>query len=95
MKHILIILIDGYRLLISPLLQAICGPGAGCRFEPTCSAYAREAIGRFGVLKGGWLAVKRLSKCHPWGGSGYDPIPDPNAPHQSGGENHLPAGRTW
>ncbi|HWL47654.1 MAG TPA: membrane protein insertion efficiency factor YidD [Sphingomonadaceae bacterium] len=46
-----------------------------CRYHPSCSAYAITAIERYGALKGGWLAVKRLSRCHPWGGSGFDPVP--------------------
>ena len=58
-----------YRLAISPWL------GRACRFEPSCSAYAQEAITVHGPIKGGWLAVRRLVRCHPWGGSGYDPVP--------------------
>lgn len=46
-----------------------------CRFTPTCSEYARQAIEKYGVLKGGWLAIKRISKCHPWHEGGYDPVP--------------------
>lgn len=63
-------LIRLYQLTISPWL------GPRCRFEPTCSAYAREAIERFGPWRGGWLALKRILRCHPWGGSGYDPVPE-------------------
>lgn len=63
-----ILLIRIYKYLISPLL-----PNA-CRYHPTCSAYAEQAVRKYGVLKGSWLAVKRLSRCHPWGGSGYDPL---------------------
>ena len=59
-----------YRNAISPLL------GANCRFQPTCSAYAEEALRTHGAFKGGWLALRRISKCHPWGGSGYDPVPE-------------------
>ena len=58
-----------YRYALSPVL-----PGA-CRFQPSCSQYALEAISRFGARKGGWLMLKRLARCHPWGGSGYDPVP--------------------
>ncbi|MBR4742072.1 MAG: membrane protein insertion efficiency factor YidD [Desulfovibrio sp.] len=58
-----------YQLFISPILPA------ACRFYPTCSAYAAEAILKHGILIGGWLAFKRLCRCHPWGGSGYDPVP--------------------
>ena len=58
-----------YRKLISPLL------GNNCRFDPSCSAYAETALREHGAFRGGWLAVKRISRCHPWGGSGYDPVP--------------------
>ncbi len=58
-----------YQLGISPFLAP------RCRFQPTCSHYAIEAISKHGGLKGGWLTVKRISKCHPWGGFGYDPVP--------------------
>jgi putative membrane protein insertion efficiency factor len=55
------------------------GPSAilppSCRYQPSCSAYAITAIERHGALKGGWLAIKRLCRCHPWGGSGFDPVP--------------------
>jgi len=68
-------LIHGYRILISPFT-----PGS-CRYAPTCSAYALEAVGRFSAMKGGWLAVRRIARCHPWGGSGYDPVPEASADH--------------
>jgi len=64
-----ILLIWIYQRFISPLL------GAKCRFTPTCSNYAVEAFKKYGVFKGFWLAVKRIARCHPWGGSGYDPVP--------------------
>ncbi|MGC6517398.1 MAG: membrane protein insertion efficiency factor YidD [Candidatus Puniceispirillaceae bacterium] len=63
-------LIYGYRYFISPLL------GVNCRYQPSCSAYAIEAFQRFGALRGGLLTVKRMGRCHPWGGHGYDPVPD-------------------
>ena len=69
------LLIRGYQILISPLLSLIVGPGGGCRYEPTCSNYLLEAVETHGALRGGWLGLKRLLRCQPWGGSGYDPVP--------------------
>ena len=68
-KKILIILINGYRRLISPLFPP------SCRFQPTCSQYAIEAIEKFGALRGSWLAIKRIFRCHPLHPGGYDPVP--------------------
>lgn len=65
----LLALVWFYRVAISPLI------GANCRFEPSCSAYAEEALKRHGALRGGWLTLRRIGRCHPWGGSGYDPVP--------------------
>lgn len=62
-------LVKFYQVAISPWL------GGNCRFEPTCSAYAIEALETHGALKGSWLAIRRIGRCHPWGGSGYDPVP--------------------
>jgi putative membrane protein insertion efficiency factor len=64
-----------YQVLISPLLASLFGPTAGCRYSPTCSCYAREAIQTHGAIRGSWLAAKRVCRCHPWGGSGQDPVP--------------------
>jgi putative membrane protein insertion efficiency factor len=64
-----ILLIKIYQLLISPLFPS------SCRYSPTCSHYTLEALKKYGLLKGGWLGIKRISRCHPWGGSGYDPVP--------------------
>ena len=64
-----ILLIKIYQLFISPLFPS------SCRFTPTCSQYALEAIKRHGIFKGGFLTLKRISKCHPWGKNGYDPVP--------------------
>ncbi|MCF0180474.1 MAG: membrane protein insertion efficiency factor YidD [Bacteroidales bacterium] len=69
MKKILLVLIYFYRSCISPLKPPVC------RFTPTCSEYALEAIQKYGAIKGSWLAIKRICRCHPWGGSGYDPVP--------------------
>lgn len=69
-KFILQFLIKGYQLLVSPLL------GQNCRFQPTCSHYAKEAIENHGNIKGLKLAFIRISKCHPWGSSGFDPVPE-------------------
>lgn len=67
--HVLAVFVKGYRLIVSPLL------GSNCRFQPTCSTYALEALDKHGAIKGGWLAAKRIAKCHPWGGSGIDNVP--------------------
>jgi uncharacterized protein len=64
-----IALIKLYQWIISPIL------GPKCRFTPTCSQYAIEALKKHGVFKGWWLTIKRLGRCHPWGGHGYDPVP--------------------
>ena len=69
MKTVLIFLIDGYRLLLSPFF------GTQCRFYPTCSAYAREAIETHGAIKGTWLTIRRIGKCHPWHEGGIDNVP--------------------
>lgn len=68
---ILSLAVRAYRLTLSPWI------GHHCRFKPTCSAYALEALARHGGLKGGWMALKRILRCHPWGGSGVDNVPDP------------------
>lgn len=72
-RGVLIATIDIYHAVLSPLITATIGPA--CRFEPTCSAYAREAIGRHGIVEGGRLALGRLLRCRPAGGWGYDPVP--------------------
>lgn len=59
-----------YQLTLSAFI------GQHCRFQPTCSRYSAEAIRRFGGVKGGWLAIRRIGRCHPWGGSGWDPVPE-------------------
>ena len=64
-----------YRWAVSPLISAVFGPLSGCRFTPTCSVYAIEAIKIHGAVKGTWLATLRLGRCHPWGPAGADPVP--------------------
>lgn len=70
-------LLRGYQIALSPLV------GPACRFAPSCSEYAREAIALHGPGRGSWLALRRLSRCHPLGGAGFDPVPEPS---------HRPAG---
>lgn len=70
MKKIFIWLIRGYRIFISPLFPPTC------RFVPTCSQYAIEAIEKFGIFQGGWLALRRILRCHPFHRGGYDPVPE-------------------
>ena len=66
----LIVCIRGYQLIISPFI------GQNCRYLPTCSEYAIECLKKFGIIKGTFLSLKRISKCHPWGNHGYDPVPN-------------------
>lgn len=69
-----------YRVVFSPWV------GHGCRFQPTCSAYALEALERHGAFKGAWLTLRRLGRCHPWGHSGYDPVPGSDTASRSSKE---------
>jgi len=69
MKYLLLALVRGYQYVGRPML------GTNCRFYPSCSDYAREALERYGALKGAWLAARRIARCHPYHPGGYDPVP--------------------
>ncbi|MCC6232986.1 MAG: membrane protein insertion efficiency factor YidD [Verrucomicrobiales bacterium] len=75
-RFILLTLVRVYRWLLSPLKGFLFGPTASCRHVPSCSAYAEEALRRHGAGRGSWLAARRLVRCHPWGTSGWDPVPE-------------------
>lgn len=72
----LIVAVRLYRYLLSPLKTLLFGALGRCRFSPTCSAFALEALQKHGAVKGGYLALRRVARCHPWGGCGYDPVPE-------------------
>lgn len=74
MRHFLILFVRGYQVALSPLLPA------ACRYHPTCSNYAIEALEKHGALRGTWLAVKRIARCHPFRPGGFDPVPEPHSP---------------
>ncbi|UCG74601.1 MAG: membrane protein insertion efficiency factor YidD [Gemmatimonadota bacterium] len=86
MRSVILVSIRAYQVAISPLL-----PGA-CRYSPTCSQYALEAVSRHGAARGSWLALRRLLRCHPFGGVGYDPVP-PSNPRVPGEEPGVEPGR--
>jgi putative membrane protein insertion efficiency factor len=69
MTRILLIVIKAYQYLISPML------GPSCRYTPTCSEYSAQAVKKYGAIKGLWLSIKRVGRCHPWHDGGYDPLP--------------------
>jgi len=87
-QHILILAIRAYRLTLSPAQVFLFGQGAGCRFTPTCSAYALEAVREHGGITGTVLATKRICRCHPWGACGHDPVPKKG----TGGRTDKPTG---
>jgi len=76
-RHIAIALVRAYQLAISPLKGVIFGTSSCCRYVPTCSCYAIEAFRVHGLFRGSILTAQRLLRCHPWGGCGHDPVPEP------------------
>lgn len=74
------VLIRFYQRFLSPLLKVAFGPHSGCRYQPTCSHYFLQAVETHGPLRGSWLGLRRILRCHPWGGFGEDPVP-PAKPH--------------
>ncbi|MCW9012569.1 MAG: membrane protein insertion efficiency factor YidD [Gammaproteobacteria bacterium] len=82
MRKIFIGLIRFYQYAISPFFPP------HCRYTPTCSSYAVEAIGRFGIFRGGWMAVRRIGRCHPWHEGGFDPVPGHHCQHDHGENGH-------
>jgi putative membrane protein insertion efficiency factor len=76
LQHILIFAIRVYRWTIAPAQIFLFGPTGGCRFTPSCSQYALDAVRARGALVGSWLAARRICRCHPWGGCGHDPVPE-------------------
>lgn len=85
MRTVIVKLIAFYQHAVSPYW-----PGA-CRYQPTCSHYAQEAVMTHGALKGSWLAAKRLARCTPWGGQGYDPVPGTGEPYDRFDDHPAPA----
>lgn len=76
LARILIFLVRGYQVAVSPLLPP------SCRFAPSCSDYMLTAVRRFGPFRGGWLGLRRMCRCHPWGGCGFDPVPPQQEPRK-------------
>jgi hypothetical protein len=75
-------LIRFYQIALRPMIKFAAGPGAGCRFTPSCSHYFLQAVEVHGPLTGSWHGIRRILRCHPWGGCGYDPVP-PAAPSKA------------
>lgn len=91
---ILISLVRLYQWILSPLKNVLFGPLGRCRYEPSCSAYALEALQTHGPFRGGWLALKRIGRCNPWGGCGHDPVPPRSHTHSCVQPKHAESTRT-
>lgn len=84
------LLIRFYQRILNPMLKFAAGPAAGCRFSPSCSNYFLQAVELHGPFRGSWYGICRILRCHPWGGSGYDPVPPPppGSPHRTATCHH-------
>jgi putative membrane protein insertion efficiency factor len=91
-RQILIFFLRVYQWTLSPVLAAMFGPAGHCRFTPSCSQYAIEALQIHGVFRGGALAGRRLCRCHPWGGCGHDPVPEKGFKLSASANMNAPAG---
>jgi hypothetical protein len=96
-RQILVLVLRLYQVTLSPVLATLFGPSARCRFTPSCSQYAIEALQIHGVFRGGVLAGRRLLRCHPWGGCGHDPVPEKGfkisaCAHEHSGHGHEALG---
>ena len=89
-QEVVIFVVRSYRWTLSPLKNAVLGSTGCCRFSPTCSQYAIEAVSRIGVVRGGTLSLKRICRCHPWGGCGQDPVPSARPGKGLSGDAKLP-----
>ena len=96
-QHILVFGVRVYQWVLSPAKAVLFGPLGRCRYTPCCSDYALGAVRRHGALAGSWLALKRLGRCHPWGGCGDDPVPEVKPDRKSGHARTLvlPALGVW
>jgi hypothetical protein len=92
LQQVLMFAVRLYRWTLSPAKVFLFGPGCGCRFEPSCSAYALEALRVHGALAGSWLAARRVCRCHPWGACGHDPVPDKESKARSPRSNPARGG---
>ncbi|MBC8128239.1 MAG: membrane protein insertion efficiency factor YidD [Gloeobacteraceae cyanobacterium ES-bin-144] len=88
------LLIRFYQRILNPMLKVIAGPALGCRYSPSCSNYFLQAVELHGPIRGSWYGICRIFRCHPWGGSGYDPVPQDGNPnsekHSCSCHDHSP-----